>query len=546
MAEPELALDGLEVGFLETDVQIARSDLTFLIIPMAEQRAVRERARVGSDLELHCEYNSDLFDAGTIDGIVRRYLAILGQMVDGRQRRIEDLDVMLAEERRVVGDAWARAERAPLPDAPVHALIAAQAARTPGAIALEHDGRTVPYAELDRRARRLARRLRGRGVGPDAMVPVMVERSIEMVVAVLGVLTAGAAYVPIDPREPAVRRNVILADVGARLAIVGAGGAGIDRSGLALELIELSPGGDGAAGAADAADAADAGDPDREPPPVRGSLDQLAYIIYTSGSTGVPKGVMVTHRALLNHTLVSNRTYRLAADDRMLQFASLAFDASKLEIFPILTVGGTLVLRTDEAAATPERLLACCARWAITKLWIPTAFWHELVHAIDRDHLALPPALRLLIIGGELAQADRYARWWDTVGRRFPLCRPEPLRLLWTDAGLTGVEVRPFEVPTVFAGFDDYWRPFLGGQGAAPAYLATLDGGTTRVVPIAGAPTKTFDVERMAAAAAVLGRSVGEVRDAIRDLVRGRLPSLVDGSIPLTARVWAVRGTAGA
>ena len=98
-------------------------------------------------------------------------------------------------------------------------------------------------------------------------------------------------------------------------------------------------------------------------------------------------------------------------------------------------------------------------------------------------------------------------------GLRFPLCQPEPLRLLWTDAGLTGVEVRPFEVPTVFAGFDDYWRPFLGGQGAAPAYLATLDDAR---------------------------------RDAIRDLVRGRLPSLVDGSIPLSARVWAVRGTAGA
>ena len=96
-------------------------------------------------------------------------------------------------------------------------------------------------------------------------------------------------------------------------------------------------------------------------------------------------------------------------------------------------------------------------------------------------------------------------------GRRFPLCRPEPLRLLWTDAGLTGVEVRPFEVPTVFADFDDYWRPFLGGQGAAPAYLATLDDAR---------------------------------RDAIRDLVRARLPSLVDGSIPLNARVWAVRGTA--
>jgi SAM-dependent methyltransferase len=96
-------------------------------------------------------------------------------------------------------------------------------------------------------------------------------------------------------------------------------------------------------------------------------------------------------------------------------------------------------------------------------------------------------------------------------GRRFPLCQPEPLRLLWTDAGLTDVEVRPFEVPTVFNHFDDYWRPFLGGQGAAPAYLATLDDAR---------------------------------RDAIRDLVRSRLPSLVDGSIPLRARVWAVRGTA--
>lgn len=108
------------------------------------------------------------------------------------------------------------------------------------------------------------------------------------------------------------------------------------------------------------------------------------------------------------------------------------------------------------------------------------------------------------------AELDPQAAGLDE-GRRFPLCRPEPLRLLWTEAGLTDVEVRAIEVPTVFAGFDDFWRPFLGGQGPAPAYLATLDDAR---------------------------------RDAVRDLVRGRLPSLVGGTIPLRARVWAVRGTA--
>jgi amino acid adenylation domain-containing protein len=285
---------------------------------------------------------------------------------------------------------------------PVHRLFEAQAARTPGAVAVACDGATLTYRALDARADRLALRLARLGAGPEARVGVCLERGLELVVALLAVLKAGAAYVPLDPEHPPERLGRVLADSGARLLLTHPALA--DRAGAwAGAVVALD-------GKEDADADSAAGAPRTEPDP-----EGLAYVIYTSGSTGRPKGVAVPHRALANHMQWMGRAFPLAAGDRVLQKTSVGFDASVWEFWAPLLAGATLVMAPPGAHRDPSELLRTVRRERITVLQLVPAVLRALL-----EHPALPACrtLRTLFCGGEALPADLAARARALTGAR--------------------------------------------------------------------------------------------------------------------------------
>lgn len=284
-----------------------------------------------------------------------------------------------------------------------HQLFEAQVERAPHAVAVVYAGAQLTYQELNRRANQLAHFLRRQGVGPEVLVGLCVERSLEMVVGLLGILKAGGAYVPLDPGYPADRLGFMLAD--AQVSVL------LTQKHLkawkphdGMKVINLDEGLEQIC-------------QESEENPASGvTTNNAAYIIYTSGSTGTPKGVVVEHRSLVNYMHAAGAAYALDPVDRVLQFAPLSFDASAEEIYPCLARGATLVLRTSSMIDSIPYFLNKCREWKLTVLGLPTAFWHELTRKLAADSLSLPPSVRLVIIGGERALPELVAEWQMHVG----------------------------------------------------------------------------------------------------------------------------------
>ncbi|HET7460299.1 MAG TPA: amino acid adenylation domain-containing protein, partial [Longimicrobium sp.] len=314
---PGLELEGGGPGSLQAE---AKFDL-FLALQEAG-------GRIGGIVT----YATALFDGDTVErwvGYLRRVLA--GMAVDPGQR-VERLALMAADERARVVEAWNRTAAEYPREGCVHELFEAQAARTPHAVAAVHAGEHLGYAELNARANRLAHHLGGLGVGPDVRVALCVERSLEMVVALLAVLKAGGTYVPLDPEYPPGRLRHMLHDSAPALVLTQARLRPL-LAGAAVPIVTL-----------DADRSAWAGAPAGNPG--RGALraDHLACVLYTSGSTGRPKGVMISHRAVVNRLAWMQAFYRLEPHDPVLQKTSLNFDISLWEVFWPLSVGARLVL----------------------------------------------------------------------------------------------------------------------------------------------------------------------------------------------------------
>ncbi len=291
----------------------------------------------------------------------------------------------------------------------VHERVAQVAARTPRATALFWEGKELSYGELDRRSNRLAWFLQQNGVGPEVTVGVALERSFEMIIAVLGVLKSGGAYVPLDPAYPAERLSTMMQDSGIRLLLTQE------------RLVRILPVAPVKMVRLDADwTTIEASVPDK---PIRSGAKpgHLAYIIYTSGSTGKPKGVMVEHRSLAAYLSAVAAQFKIRRRDRVLQFASLNFDASAEEIYCTLAAGATLVLRTDAMIGSTAEFLRTCRAWDITVLDLPTAFWHMVTADLAREKLELPSTVRLVVIGGERALPDKMSLWRSMVGDRVAL-----------------------------------------------------------------------------------------------------------------------------
>ena len=371
------------------------------------------------------QYSTDLFEHETIARWLRAWCRMLETVAVEPARAVWQLPMMSAEERAlVVRGSHGIAVR--FPEMPsVSALIAAHGARQPHATAVIGADETLTYGQLCDRVAALAAELRACGVGPETMVVVCMDRTPAYVVAVLAVLEAGGAYVPIDPSTPADRIAYILNDTGTPIVLT--------QSWLAERLARH-------AGRTIYLDRESFPVPSPRPAPTPVTADTLAYVIYTSGSTGRPKGVQVPQGALLNFVRAAVLAYGLRPDDRVLQFASIAFDTSIEEIFGSLSVGATLVTRTPTMLESVDRFLTECGALAVTVLDPPTAFWHLLVQSLAAGDAVLPASVRLVIFGSERALPERLADWDRVVGSRVRLMHgygPTETTVVATVADLT-------------------------------------------------------------------------------------------------------------
>lgn len=357
------------------------------------------------------EYNADLFEAATIERLLAHFRNLLEGLVAVPHEVIGRLPLLTEEERRLLA-AWNATDRA-FPEAGLclHQLFEAQAARTPQALAAVEPAqagrprRTLTYAELNARSDRLAQHLRQLGAGPATVVGLALERSLEMLVGLLAILKAGAAYVPLDPAYPAERLKFMLEDSGVRLLLTTSGlaarlpVASTQTVCLDEDLESVSSSATGTQ-------------------PATADPDSLAYVIYTSGSTGVPKGVAVPHRAVVNHNLAMAEMFGLTPADRVLQFATINFDAAVEEIFPTWQRGGAVVLRPAGALIGGAELLALVEAEDLTVLDLPTAYWQAWVSDLQTLVRPLPASLRLVIVGGEAASVEKLAAWRQLAGDR--------------------------------------------------------------------------------------------------------------------------------
>ncbi len=291
------------------------------------------------------------------------------------------------------------------PPADLAEVVERRVEACPDAVAVTAGAASMTYAELDGAANRLAHQLHQLGVTPETPVGICVERTPAMPVGLLGILKAGGACLPLDPSYPVERLRFMLADAGPPVVLVQQG---------SVELIEAAAGPRTTVVDLDAGRSAGPTDrPDRRRAP-----EALAYLIYTSGSTGEPRGVLLPHRALVNHCLAAVDLYELGSADRVLQFCSPSFDVSVEELFPTWAAGGRVVLRPRELAILGRPWLDWLAAEGVTVLNLPTAYWHAWVRDLEALGAQPPASLRVVIVGGERATAAAYRSWRRSGGDR--------------------------------------------------------------------------------------------------------------------------------
>jgi len=348
------------------------------------------------------DYNADLFEARTIAQLAGQYGLLLQGIAADPRARLYELPMLDQTERHHLLHTLNATEAAYSLDQCAHQLFEAQAEKNPDQVALVCDGQTLTYRQLNERANRLAHYLMNeRGVLPDSQVGICIDRSLDMIVAMLGILKAGGAYVPLDPAYPEARLAYMVAD--ARLDTVLTQRALVERkvvdAALALclddEAVQDQLTAQGAGSVA--------------PPAMGLSPCSLAYIIYTSGSTGNPKGVMIEHASLVNLAWSIRRRLDLTGAESMLQFSTINFDLSIADIFGALCNGSRLVLRTDSWPQSPEQFWERCAALDINILCLPTAYWHELA---KDSRAAPPPCIRQINIGGEQVNRAMISEWY--------------------------------------------------------------------------------------------------------------------------------------
>jgi amino acid adenylation domain-containing protein len=351
----------------------------------------------GAGLSFALDGNADLFEPATMRRMAGHLETLLAGIAENPERRLSELPLLTESEVRQVLEEWsgpAQAEDAEA-DLPLPERIARRAAEAPDAPAVEQDGRTLTYGELQERASSLAAHLREMGVGPESLVAVLMDRSPELVATLVGVMAAGAAYLPIDPGTPEERVDAILADAGVELTLTPGpspthppdppGEGSSDSRVLSIQDLLLPP-----------------RPVDREGVWERGIEGVRVYVIYTSGSTGTPKGVEITHAGLSSLIAWHLKEFQVDRSCRATQLAGLGFDASVWEIWPYLAAGASIRLIGSEVSLDPEALADELIARGITHSFVPTPLAEGLVAALARRiEAGSSPALRFLLTGGD-------------------------------------------------------------------------------------------------------------------------------------------------
>jgi amino acid adenylation domain-containing protein len=513
-------LANLAVGFLPAHASA-------LELPGVRTTSFRHVKNGGSKFDLHVmlvdhadhvsigiEYNADVFDQETIEALLARYEVLLGAALAAPDTAVDALPWLTPEEERQVLVAWNDTRRAYPRDASLVSLFRAVAARRRGAAALSFEGCGMSYGELDRRSDQLARALARRGAGPGELVGIAVERSNAMVVALLGVLKAGAAYVPLDPAYPRDRLAFMASDAGLRLLVT--------EDHLA-NLVPAPTGGvlrlDGDAGAIDAESDA--------PLEVPVAPESPAYVIYTSGSTGKPKGVVVPHRALVNFVVSMAREPGFGPADRLLAVTSLSFDIAGLELWVPLTVGAEVVIASRATATDGDRLRQEIEGGRFTVVQATPSTFRMLVDA----GWARTPGLRVLV-GGEapprelatllLERADAV---WNMYGPTETTIWSCVHRLEKHGSVLVGRPIANTQIYVLDASLAPVppgvtGEVFIGGDGVALGYLGRPELTAERFVSnpfrgsAAGRLYRTGDLgrQRRDGTLAILGRADSQVK----------------------------------
>jgi len=351
----------------------------------------------GAGMSASLEYNSDLFNESSMQRLLGHFEELLRGALDAPERPLAELSILQPVERRLILDQWTR-NKTSLPEVCVHTLFEDWACRTPDALALSAGDESLTYAELDRRANRLAHHLIGLGVGHEDVVAMAAGRSSAMVVGMLASLKAGAAYLPLDLEYPADRLTYQIEHAQARVVLTLSAlleTLPIER----LEALEHAP----VCLALDALEAELAACPSSQPELAFESTPKdLAYVIYTSGSTGKPKGVALEQQALLNLITWHQREFKVTPEARASHLAGLAFDAAVWEMWPYLTAGASLHLVPDDVRLDPAALVQWVGKHRITQGFWPTPLCEAILQ------LGLPQEMPLEVIftgGDKLRQA---------------------------------------------------------------------------------------------------------------------------------------------
>jgi amino acid adenylation domain-containing protein len=377
--EGRLELPGLTLAPMEVPRVTSIFDLSLLL------------QEVGQGIAGGVRYATALYDGETMERYLGYWRRLLEGMAGEEGQEIDRLALLGEAERRQLLEEWNETEAEYPREKCVHELFEEQVERSPEAVAVVYEDEQVSYAELNARANRLAHHLRGMGVGPDVRVAICLERSVEMVVALLAVLKAGGAYVPLDPAYPAERLNYMLEDSAAAILLTHAAASEVPVA-YSPGLLIINLDGDEWQWAGQSER-----NPERAVTGVGGS--SLAYVIYTSGSTGLPKGVMNEHQGLVNLVNWHCNAFQLTPGDRSSCVAGFGFDAAVWEIWPTLCIGANLLLPASTTARDPERLLAW---WRVEPLdvsFLPTPI-AELAFAGGIGN----GSLRTLLIGGDRLQ----------------------------------------------------------------------------------------------------------------------------------------------